>query len=73
MNPNIHQILKLTISLVLYGLLSGCAFVGILAVETASYAAAQVAGEALDAAVITAATKPRDNSHIEQERIIMNQ
>ena len=32
MNPNIRQVLKLTISLVLYGLLSGCAaLVGIAA------------------------------------------
>ena len=37
MNPNIRQILKLIISLVLYGLLSGCFFLANVAAD-ASYA-----------------------------------
>ena len=61
MNSNIRQVLKLTISLVLYGLLSGCVYVAVLTgAELAGQAVGQVVGEALDAVVIAAATKPRD-------------
>ena len=61
MNPNIRQILKLTISLVLYGLLSGCVYVAALTVaELAGQAVGEAVGEAVETAVIAAATKPRD-------------
>jgi hypothetical protein len=56
-NSNIHQVLKLTISLVLYGLLSGCV---LLAIELAGQAVGQLVGEAVETAVIDAASKPRD-------------
>lgn len=61
MNSNIRQILKLITSLVLYGLLSGCVFVGVLtAAELAGQAVGQLVGEAVETAVVAAATKPRD-------------
>ena len=61
MNSNIRQVLKLTTSLVLLGLLSGCVYVAVLtAAELAGQAVGQAVGEAVETAVIASATKPRD-------------
>ena len=57
MNSNIRQVLKLTTSLVLLGLLSGCVYVAVL---TAAELAGQAVGQAVETAVIASATKPRD-------------
>ena len=60
-NSNIRQVLKLTTSLVLLGLLSGCVYVAVLtAAELAGQAVGQAVGEAVETAVIASATKPRD-------------
>jgi hypothetical protein len=57
---NTRQVLALTISLVLLGLLSGCVVGGVLVLATGQYAVSELAGRAIEHAVVAAATKPRD-------------
>ena len=60
MNPNIRQVLKVTISLVLCGLLSGCVVAGIAGIHVVGELAGREVGKALEPAVVAVVTKPRD-------------
>ena len=78
MNSNNLQILKLTISLVLLGLLSGCVAVGALVVGPS--VVGELGGRAIEDALTAAATKPRDpyshrtgKNHYEPEILTSNE